>query len=369
MLFPERHYFTQIDITNGENMQLDDEPRLLPRIRRALERHYPGDDGSNRAETFTVPSDPAGMHDFVGTIDASMNKLYDEMRVDLPRDAQEPEMTPEEILIDGLDGNEVILYVFRAPGREMSARPAVVYVHGGGMIFGKTLARPHVRWCESLARRGCVVVAVDFRNAYTPEKHHPFPAGLNDCVAAVRYIAAHKTELGISKVVLEGESGGANLVLATALRAKREGWIDDIAGVFAYCPSIGGEAHSWSKEEVREKLPSMVENSRFILDWSLLKPLAEYYSPNDMRNSLAWPYWATETDVRGMPPHAFSFDELDPLRDEGVAYFRTMVAAGVDATADTNLGATHGSALVFRADIPRLFDKILGQVVAFVDGL
>jgi len=87
----------------------------------------------------------------------------------------------------------------------------------------------HTAWARSLAATGLMVISPDFRNVLAPNGDlHPFPAGLDDCVAAVRWVAAHRKELGIgqnSKLILQGESGGANLALATALRAHREGWL------------------------------------------------------------------------------------------------------------------------------------------------
>ena len=65
---------------------------------------------------------------------------------------------------------------------------------------------------------------------------HPFPAGLNDCAAGVRWAAANRAELGITHLIVSGESGGGNLTLTVAHKAKREGWLHEIAGFYAQCP-------------------------------------------------------------------------------------------------------------------------------------
>jgi len=105
----------------------------------------------------------------------------------------------------------------------------IIYLHGGAMVMLSATNPLHTAWARSLAATGLMVISPDFRNVLAPNGDlHPFPAGLDDCVAAVRWVAAHRKELGIgqnSKLILQGESGGANLALATALRAHREGWL------------------------------------------------------------------------------------------------------------------------------------------------
>ena len=68
----------------------------------------------------------------------------------------------------------------------------------------------------------------------------PYPAGLNDCASAVRWVYANRANLGISHVITCGESGGGNLALTTVHTAKREGWLTEIAGAYAQCPFLSG---------------------------------------------------------------------------------------------------------------------------------
>ena len=90
---------------------------------------------------------------------------------------------------------------------------------------------------ESFARHGAVCVSVDFRNAYVSR----FPAGLNDCLAAVKYVLSHKHDLEINdSVVITGCSGGGNLTLATALLAKQQ-HVKGISGLYVFCPYIAGK--------------------------------------------------------------------------------------------------------------------------------
>jgi acetyl esterase/lipase len=107
-----------------------------------------------------------------------------------------------------------------------------------------TVNQIHLAFCKSLALSGLVVVMVDFRNAYLKGKHNPFPTGLNDCAAAAKYIGENKAEVGMKSLITYGESGGGNLALAIALKAKKEGWINLIDGVYGMIPYISG-GYSW----------------------------------------------------------------------------------------------------------------------------
>jgi hypothetical protein len=120
-----------------------------------------------------------------------------------------------------------------------------------------TINQIHVAFCESLARAGLVVVMVDFRNAYLKGKHNPFPIGLNDCAAAAKHVGENKSEFGMSKLITYGESGGGNLALAIALKAKKEGWINLIDGVYGNIPYISN-GWGWPEERRIKELPSTV---------------------------------------------------------------------------------------------------------------
>ena len=92
------------------------------------------------------------------------------------------------------------------------------------MIFDTARNASNVRWRKSLAELNAVVVGVEFRNEGLSEGHQPFPAGLDDCAAAVRWVHENRDELQISSIIVIGESGGGNLAISTALKASSEGW-------------------------------------------------------------------------------------------------------------------------------------------------
>lgn len=261
--------------------------------------------------------------------------------------------------ITGVDGNEITLHIDR-PAGVLGPLPGLLHLHGGGMAILR--AASAATWRNRLADRGAVVVGVEFRNSAGALGPHPFPAGLNDCASALDWMHAHRDELGLSSLVVTGESGGGNLSLATTLKAKREGRLDRIDGIYAQVPFIYG-----GYDAPDPALPSLIENDGYFLGASVMTLMAAVYDPagEHARNPLAWPYHATTADLQGLPPHVITTDELDPLRDEGLAYLRALQTAGVAATGHTYNGVTHAGELLAAAVLPDLFERALADVVAF----
>ncbi|OQO08351.1 hypothetical protein B0A48_06221 [Cryoendolithus antarcticus] len=289
--------------------------------------------------------------------------LYEAMENDRPSDASDAEVTITEKTIKGVDNNDIKLYIHRLASAK-GPSPCVVYFHGGGMVINTTSNKVHDRWCKSLALQGVVVVMPDYRNAWSEGKYDPFPAGLNDCASATQYVHANKRELGISHLILHGESGGGNLSIATTLKAKRDGWLSSISGVYAVVPYISN-GYGWSDAEKLAALPSLIENDGYWLSVNTMAALGHYYGPKDVRNPHAWPYHSKIKDLEGLPPFELAMDELDPLRDEGMAFHRMLLKAGVTSKAHVNLGCVHGSSLIFRKAMPELNETAVRSIVSF----
>jgi acetyl esterase len=152
--------------------------------------------------------------------------------------------------------------------------------------------------------------------------------------------------------------------LALALKAKREGWSDRIAGVHALCPYVSG-----AYGDPPDDLPSLRENDGYFLSCQLCAIFAEVYDPGARHadDPRCWPLRAIPDDLAGLPPHAISVNELDPLRDEGLAYHRRLVAAGVDAVCRTVRGTTHGADTIFRAELPDIYAATIRDIKSFAD--
>lgn len=340
--------------------QLSNDPRTNPHLLKALQELK-----ADHPDPMPFPGESTDIiRPIMAQFDKGFSALFDAINMSTTGDDQEPEVIRSTRFFKSFDGVERKLYITRRLDQKDEVLPAVVYIHGGGMVILSTTSQVMTRWTKSIALQGVAVIAVDFRNAYTDEKDYLFPTGLNDCAAAVQYIHAHKAELGISKLVLQGESGGANLCLATALKANQEGFVNQIDGVFGVVPYISG-AHRWSEERKLKELPSLVECNAYFMEGSIMAIQSAYYSPGNYENPLAWPYYATETDVQGLPPHMLVMDELDPLRDEGVAYHRKLVNAGVSSVGLVSLGAVHGTSSIFRHAVPDFHNSSVREIAAF----
>jgi acetyl esterase len=239
------------------------------------------------------------------------------------------------------------------------------------MVIINTYNPVHNAWRKDLASTGLISIGIDFRNAWLPgSQQNPFPAGLNDCSSAINWIDSHRKELGISKIILQGESGGANLALATALKANKEGWVEKIDGVYAIVPYISG-AYGWETQRLLKELPSLVECDGYVLGNKHMAVLAAVYDPGhkNAENPLAWPYFATKEELKGLPPVVVTVDELDPLRDEGMAFYKKLLAADVKAVGKMNLGIVHGAELIFRNVIPEINKSAVADVKHFAYSL
>jgi acetyl esterase len=268
-------------------------------------------------------------------------------------------------VIRGVDNNDITLFIHR-PTTTDSPLPGVLHLHGGGMAMLEAAGVGYARWRDELAASGLVVVGVEFRNAGGKHGPFPFPAGLNDCSSALRWMAANRQQLGVSKIVVSGESGGGNLTLATALKAKRDGEIDLVDGVYAQCPYISN-----AYAEKRPELTSLYENDGLFLDCRQAGAMAKVYDPTgaNQQDPLAWPLFAEHDDLDGLPPHVISVNELDPLRDEGLAYFHKLTKAGVSASSRTVNGTCHAGDCLFRGALPEAYLATIRDIKGFADSL
>ena len=124
------------------------------------------------------------------------------------------------------NGNTIKVQFIR-PETAAKPLPCVYYIHGGGMQAMSCFNGLYRAWGKMIAAQGVAVAVVDFRNCLTPSSAPevaPYPAGLNDCVSGIKWLAEQAASLGIDPqhIIVAGESGGGNLTLATATQAGRE---------------------------------------------------------------------------------------------------------------------------------------------------
>ncbi len=342
------------------DMELRDDPRADPRMVAAMAPYGIGQLAPPPPVDSTTPRD--ALFEYIAAVEEQMEGMFAALFGSLA--PVEGVVSTTEV-IRGVDGNDITLYVHRPVGGS-GPRPAILHLHGGAMTILEATAPVYIRWRDELAAAGLVVVGVEFRNAAGKLGAHPFPAGLNDCASGLQWLTNHKAELGISTVVVSGESGGGNLTLATALKAKRDGRLDQIDGVYAMCPSISN-----AYIPPRADLTSLFENEGYFLRMDMLGPPGHVYNPagDHATDPLAWPLHATGDDLSGLPPHVISVNQLDPLRDEGLAFARLLLDAGVSVVSRTVNGTSHAGDCFFRAALPDVYLATIRDIAGFANSL
>ena len=315
--------------------KITEDPRIDPRI-KALMGGFP-DTGQPNVSSRQQLLDEANTPEAIAlrmTIGSMLDMIDNEdVSPSVGLDVSVHEFTSQP------DGNTVRIQFIRPTGTDVL--PCVYYIHGGGMATLSAFDGMYRSWGRILAHQGVAVAMVDFRNcveASSAPEVEPFPAGLNDCVSGLKHVLANAGTFGIDPdhVIVSGESGGGNLTLATGLKLLQDGEIGLIRGLYALCPYIAGE---WPQD----RFPSSIENNGILLDLHNNYGAMGYgIEAFEARNPLAWPSFATEDDVRGLPPTVIHVNECDPLRDEGIEFYRLLLRAGVAARCRQAMGTTHG---------------------------
>jgi acetyl esterase len=233
-----------------------------------------------------------------------------------------------DLLVPGAAGQLPARVYHPDPARQL---PLVVYVHGGGWALGGI--GPADRPCRRLALAGdCVVVSVEYRRA--PETK--FPGPLDDCLSAVRWLGANAEALGARAdgLVLMGDSAGGNLVAATTQCLSQGGGPRINRQILLYPCLAPARTSTFASYQEYADGPLM---SRSEMEW-----FWDHYlrSPADGQDPRAAPLLAT--DLTGQPPTTLALAELDPLRDEGLAYGERLREQGIPTEVTVYRGAAHG---------------------------
>ncbi len=220
------------------------------------------------------------------------------------------------------------LYV--APGAPSAPQPLLVYYHGGGWVIGDL--ETHDGLCRFLAEHsGCRVLSVDYRLA--PED--PFPAPVEDAVAAFRWAAEHAGELGAdpARIAVGGDSAGGNLAAATCLQTRGEGPRPAMQLLlYPVTDAVGGQGS-------RDTFAKGFLLTRDDMDWFEGHYIPDGCDEGDPRISMM-----RAPDVSNLPPAYVATAGFDPLRDEGEVYASRMREAGVKVALQRHPGLIHGFA-------------------------
>lgn len=255
-----------------------------------------------------------------------MKKMVTAMLADLP--AVEG-VTSEDKIAPGPQGAPgVPIRVYR-PNHQPSKLPALLWIHGGGYVMGDI--EQDDRLMKQLVKRiGCVAVSVDYRLA--PE--HPFPAPVEDCYAALKWLFSHADELGVERIAIGGASGGGGLAAGLALMARDRGE-EQIAFQLLIYPMIDDRNVTPASHAITDPRVWNRESNR--LGWKA-------YLGRDGGGADVSPYAAATraSDLRNLPPAYIPVGALDLFVDENIEYAQRLIQAGVPTELHVYPGAYHG---------------------------
>jgi acetyl esterase len=238
-----------------------------------------------------------------------------------------------------VETNAPVRMRFYDPG---GAKCALVYVHGGGWTLFSLDTHDRIMR-EYASRAGVVVVGVDY--SLSPEAK--YPVALNEVVSAVRHVAGQ-----YDRVAIGGDSAGANLALAAAIRLRAENLIRAIVlnyGVFARHSSreairrFGGPGNMLTADEMENFWRNYLRDER------------------DAEDPLVCPVRA---DLRGLPPAFLAVPECDLLAEQSVGLSGRMRAVGVDVRMEIYRGAAHS--FLEAVSISPLAERALDETAAWL---
>jgi acetyl esterase len=233
----------------------------------------------------------------------------------------------EDVSIPGPAGS-IPARVYDATARGGAARPVLAYFHGGGWVQGDL--ETHHGLCARLAEGSdAMVVSVDYRLA--PE--HKFPAAVDDCMAAYRWLRDKGGSVGADprRVAVGGDSAGGNLAVVVSQQAAAAGLPVPTCQVLIY-PAVDFAMDTASHREMENGY--VIPRDRVL--WYAEQYLGRAADRDDSRASPL-----RTTDLAGQPPALIITAGFDPLRDEAHAYGDRLRKAGVDVQYHEYPGQIH----------------------------
>ena len=232
-------------------------------------------------------------------------------------------------IIEGPDASPLKLRIYREKSLCETA-PALLWIHGGGYIIGSIDDDDDL--CVRIAKTAsCVVVSVDYRLA--PE--NPYPAPIEDCYAALRWMADHVKELNVdcNRIGVAGLSAGGGLTAALTLLARDRKY-PNICFQMPLYPMIDDRNNSPSTNEVKEGFVWNQKTNE--MAWKMY--LGEIHGTDQVP---AYAAAARAEDYSGLPYTYTCIGQLDPFRDETLTYVTKLAQAGVDVEFHLYPGCYH----------------------------
>lgn len=307
---------TILETTKGVSNKIVDykvDPRLSTKTKLFLESL---DTGGPALETLTVKA---------------AQKVLVDLQKDVIVDLSGIEVFEKTITSDG---HAIKLHVVRPQGVKEKL-PAFIFIHGGGWVLGDFPTHERmVRDLVVLSGMACVFV----NYSLTPEA--PYPKAINEIYTTTKWVSENGHEINVdgSKLALAGNSAGANMVIATCLKAKKNNG-PQIKFQLLMWPVVDFNFETHSYKQFRK--------GRF-LTTSLIKWMFDMYIPdvNKRKEIYASPLQASIEQLKGLPPTFIQVAENDVLRDEGEAFGQKLDEAGVETTTVRYNGMIHDFGLL-----------------------
>ena len=231
-------------------------------------------------------------------------------------------------------GSDIALRIYTPRELKTAEKlPVLMWFHGGGFVIGSL--ETHDSVCRMLANQAdCIVVSVDYRLA--PEAK--FPAAVEDCQAAMKWVALHAVEFGgdASCMAVGGDSAGANLAAVMAILARDAAHPKLVFQLLIY-PCVAPEPETASHHKFKEGYVL----SRNSITWFYKQYLRTGRDVKDFRFAPL-----IHDDLSGLPRSLIIVAGYDPLRDEGIEYAKKLIEAENRVQLSNYEGMVHGFILM-----------------------
>jgi acetyl esterase/lipase len=240
-------------------------------------------------------------------------------------------VTTEDRQVPGPEGAANVAVRLYQPADRPGTLPALLWIHGGGYVLGSVERDdPLAKHLAKVAQ--CVVASVEYRLA--PE--HPFPAPVEDCYAALKWLSTHSNELGVEKshIAIGGASAGGGLAAGLALLARDRAEVEVALQLLIY-PMIDDRNITPASKAIPDTFVWSRENN--LMGW-------RSYLGREPGGEDVSPYAAASraTDLAGLPPAYIPVGELDLFLNENIDYAQRLLEAGVPTELHVYPGAYHG---------------------------
>ncbi len=272
------------------------------------------------------------------------------MRSQLPANTT---VSMQDFEVEGANGAPAVPVRVYQPIDRPATLPALLWIHGGGYMLGN-LDQDDLFCQHTAIAADCVVVSVDYRLA--PETAYPGP--LEDCYAALKWLAANAAKFGIdsSRIAIGGQSAGGGLAAGLALLARDRAEVPVVFQLLVY-PMIDDRNVAPASHALQDTLLWNRENNR--VGWNAYlgaaagtKDIPIYAAPS------------RATDLAGLPPACISIGELDLFLFENIEYAKRLLEAGIATELHIYRGAFHGfDGIAQAADVSQRFAADRDQIL------